>query len=148
MKNNEEKIYGIYPGCLSRLEEIENFSELDFYEAIDYIGGIIWRCNHDMADGRIEVVDLTELQYALEYLVDKTRKFGVELPEPEPGKHLTPSKSYLAWFQFYYNHFHYTLTDEEWNKYQKAKKNKEDISKFMPKGSWKDLLEEEKEKTR
>ena len=54
MKNNKEKIYGIYLGCLSRLEEVENLIKLDFYESIDYIGGIIWRCNHDMTDGIIK----------------------------------------------------------------------------------------------
>ena len=105
---------------------------------------MLWRLNHDMADGRIEEVDTTDIQYGLEYLVNKTRKFGVELPEPEAGKHLEPTESYLTWFKFFHDHFHYWLTDEEWKNYQKARKNKEDVSAYMPQGSWKDLLEEKK----
>lgn len=142
-KNNEEKIYGIYPGCIGNPDAVETLNEAALYEAIDFMGGVIWRCEHDMADGRIEPIDLTEEKYAIEFLVDKTRKFGVELPEPKAGQHITPTESYRAWFKFFHDHFKYTLTDEEWKAYQKAQQNKEDISQYMPKESWKDLLKEE-----
>ena len=45
------------------------------------MGAHIWRCRHDMAHGRIPEIDLTEEQYALEYMVYQTTKFGVELPD-------------------------------------------------------------------
>ena len=135
------RIYGIDPGCLKDPEKIKNLNEVDLYLMIDALGGHIWRCRHEMAHGRIEQFDLTEEQYALEFMVYQTKKFGVELDEPAIDKHITPTPSYNAWYKFYSNHFRYTLTDEEWNAFQKAQQNGEDTSKFMPEGNWKDLIE-------
>ena len=101
-----------------------------------------------MAYGRIPVFDLTEEQYALEYMVYQTTKFGVELPAPEIDKHITATPSYNAWYKFYNDHFHYTLTDEQWNAFQDAQANGLDTSEFMPSGHWTDSLEKGKTKTR
>ena len=137
------RIYGIDPGSISDVEEINNLSEVDLYFAIDALGGHIWRCNHDMYHGRIPKTDLTEEQYAIEYMVYQTKKFGVELPEPEVDKHITPTPSYRAWFEFYHHHFNDVLSNEEWNAFQRAKKAGQDTSSFMPSGHWTDLLEKE-----
>ena len=78
---NKVRIYGIDPGSIKEVEKINNLDEIDLWLTIDGLGYHIWWCNHAMSHGRIEKVDLTEEQYALEYLVYQTRKFGVELPE-------------------------------------------------------------------
>ena len=141
------RIYGIDPGCLKDPEKIKNLNEVDLYLMIDSFGGHIWRLRHEMSHGRIEYFDLTEYQYALEFMVYQTKKFGVELEEPAIDKHITPTPSYNAWYKFYSNHFRYTLTDEEWNAFQNAQKNNEDVSQFMPEGNWKDLIEKPAQKT-
>lgn len=145
-KDKEERIknariYGIDPGSIKDVERINNLSEVDLYFMIDAMGGHIWRCKHDMAHGRIPEIDLTEEQYALEYMVYQTTKFGVELPEPEMDKHITATPSYNAWYKFYADYFKYTLTDEQWKAFQRAQESGQDTSAFMPSGHWTDLLE-------
>ncbi len=141
------RIYGIDPGSISDVEKINNLSEVDLYFAIDAMGGHIWRCRHDMAHGRIPKIDLTEEQYALEYMVYQTTKFGVELPAPEIGKHITATSSYKAWYKFYSSHFNDGLTDEQFNAFQQAQREGKDTSAFMPSGHWTDLLEKPVQKT-
>ena len=143
-----EPTYGIYPGIIKDPGRINNLGEVELYFAIDHLGGYIWQCNHDMADGRMPEIDLLEEQYALEYLVYQTTKFGVELPKPEKGKHITPTPSYWAWFRFYDNHFKNVLTKEQWDAFLKAQDNNKDTSEFMPSGHWTDLLERKPAKTR
>ncbi len=140
-RTKNTRIYGIDPGCISNVEKINNLSEVDLYFAIDVLGEHIWRSNHDMAYGRIPEFDLTEEQYALEYLIYQTTKFGVELPDPEIDKHITATPSYNAWYKFYADHFKYTLTDEQWDAFQLAQIEGKDTSMFMPSGHWTDLLE-------
>ena len=136
------RIYGIDPGSIKDVEEVNNLNEVDLFFRIDAMGAHLWRCRHDMAHGRIPEIDLTEEEYAMEYMVYQTTKFGVELPEPTIDKHITATPSYNAWYEFYSNHFRKVLTDEQWKTLQKARKAGEDISAFMPSGSWTDLLEE------
>jgi len=136
------RIYGIDPGSIQDVERINNLSEVDLFFAIDAIGSHIWKCKHDMAHGRIPEIDLTEEQYALEYMVYQTTKFGVELPTPQIDKHIIATPSYSAWYEFYSRHFKNALTDEQWQAFQQAQKNGQDTSIFMPSGHWTDLLEE------
>ncbi len=140
------RIYGIDPGCCDP-EKIKNLSELDLYFQIDAMGAHLWYCRHEMSHGRIEQIDLTEEEYAIEYMVYQTTKFGVELPEPEIDKHVTATPSYNAWYKFYSNHFKNVLSDEEWHAFQRARENGEDISAYMPTGNWQDLLEKSTQKT-
>lgn len=144
---NNAKIYGVYPGSIKDVEKINELDEAKLYLMIDAMGGHIWRCKHDMAHGRIPQIDLTEEQYALEYMVYQTTKFGVELEEPTIDKHITATPSYRAWYEFYNNHFKNVLTDAQWYAFQRAQRNGEDTSEFMPQGNWKDSLEEANKKT-
>ena len=140
------RIYGIDPGSIQDVEMINNLSEVDLYFMIYAMSDHIWRCKHnmahDMAHGKIPKIDLTEDQYALEYMMYQTTKFGVELPEPEIDKHITATPSYNAWYKFYVDHFKYTLTNEQWKAFQQAQREGQDTSAFMPSGHWTDLLEE------
>lgn len=140
------RIFGIDKGSIQDVEKINNLSEVDLFLAIEGLGGHIWRCMHDMSHGRIEKIDLTEEQYALEYMVYQTTKFGVELTEPQPYKHIEKTPSYNAWYQFYRTHFMKTLSKEEWEAFSIAKKAGMDVSQFMPTGDWRDLLKKESEK--
>ena len=144
MSKEKERIYGIDPGSITDVEKINTMDEIDLWMYIDALGYHIWYCNHAMAHNRIPKVDLTEEQYAIEYMVNQTRKFGVELPEPELGKHIVQTESYWNWYKFYSDHFKNKLTNEEWNAFIEAKTKGKDISKFLPQGSWKKTEKQKK----
>lgn len=135
------RIYGMDPGCIRDINEVNNLDEVNLYLLIDAMAGHIWRCKHEMAHGRIPYIDLTEEQYALEYMIYQTKKFGVDLKEPTIDKHVTPTNSYKAWYKFYDNHFKRVLNNKQWNAFLQAKNNGLDVSEFMPEGNWKDELE-------
>lgn len=137
---NQEKIYGIYPGSIADTQKIENLSEVDLYFAIDALGYHIWYCNHSMAHDRIPRIDLTEEQYALEYLVYQTRKFGIELPDAEIGKHIPRTESYSAWYEFYHNHFYKVLNQNQFEDFKQRKLNGQNVDEYMPTGNWKDSI--------
>lgn len=138
----DEKQFGKYDGGI--LEDpsiVNNCTEQKLYSLIDSLGYRIWRLNHDMADGRIEQnIDLMPYQYAIEYCVMHTTRFGVEISEPKEGEHVKATKSYWAWFEWWDNYFKRTLTDEEYEEYERKSEKREDISKFRPTGDWKDNL--------
>lgn len=136
------KIYGIYPGSIKDVEVFNNMGELDLYFNIDAVAGHISRCMREIRRGRIEKLDLTEVRYALEYMVYQTTRFGVEIPEPQIDEHVAATPSYWAWFNFYNDHFKNVLTDEQWDAFQNKRRLKQDVSEYMPEGNWQDTLEE------
>lgn len=130
------RIYGIHPGVFTG--DVTTLDEIDFWMLIDSVGGYLWWHRHHASDGRIPYVDLTEHQCAQEYLVyHLCKKIGIEVPEPTAGMHVLPSTEYMEWFTFYNNHFRHVLSDEKWDKFLKIKDSGDDISKYLPKGSWK-----------
>ena len=157
LENEQEKadriasarIYGIDPGSIKDTKLFEKMEEIDLYFAIDAMGGHIWRCKHDMSHGRIPKIDLTEEEYALEYMVYQTTRFGVtDFPSPEIDEHIPRTMLYDVWYKFYDNHFKNVLTDEQWNAFQYARKNDQDVSSFMPVGHWQDAVIKPSQRTK
>lgn len=138
--NIEKKQFGKYDGgILKDPSYVATCKEQELYFYINSLGGIIWRLRHDMADGRIkENLDLMPYQYAIEYCIMHTPRFGVKINEPEEGEHVKATDSYWAWFRWWDEYFQRTLTDEEYKDYQQRLNNGEDISKFHPTGDWRD----------
>ena len=136
-----EKIYGIYNGGFD-MSSLDRMREEDIFANIEDFGGYIWRLNHDAADGRIELTEkenesLERVQYALEYLVYYTRKFGVTFSrEPEAGKHIERSEDYNAWYG-HWNKFFNSLSIEKMDEYRRRRLNNEDLSDLLPKTNWK-----------
>jgi len=139
---NENRIFGLDPGAIKNPEQIDNLSEIDLYFAIEGLGLHIWCRQYEMAHNRSQNIDLTEQQFALEYLVYQTTKFGVDLPVPKKGYHIETTDSYNVWYKFYYNHFNNILSKEQFEKFQEKKLKGQNIEEFMPKGDWRDLLNE------
>jgi len=91
-----------------------------------------------MADGRIkENVSLEKEQYAIEYCVMQTRRFGVDIPDPKDGEHVERTPSYNAWFKWWDSYFQDELGREEFEEYLLLKHEGKDVSHFRPKGDWK-----------
>lgn len=136
----EKKQFVKYDGCL--LEDPycgSTCTEQELYFYIRTFSSMIWRLEHDMADGRIEEnLDLTPYQYAVEYCVMHTPRFGVKIDEPTEGEYVKATDSYFAWFRWWDEYFQSTLTNEEYEDYLHKANNGEDISQFRPTGDWRD----------
>lgn len=143
METVNEKLWGIY-NTFDKPELIETLDEIDVWKKIDNLGGSIFWALHDSGKPwapRVSAQDLLNAQYNLEFLVYSTRRFGVEFNnEPSANEHIDRSESYNAWFNFWHNHFN-SMSREDFEQFIEDKFSGKDISKYMPSGSWKDLLE-------
>lgn len=137
-KKISNRIYGLDPGCIENILSFNMMDEVDLYFQIEALSKYILKY--------YQKKDLTEEQYALEYMVYQTTKFGVELPEPVLGEHIAVTPSYNAWYGFYFNHFK-KLSKEELDSYKLARKKGKDVSKFLPKGKWDESLKNSFQKT-
>ncbi|MFA6228411.1 MAG: hypothetical protein WC668_04500 [Patescibacteria group bacterium] len=88
-------------------------TEMEYWEAIDGIGGIIWNTNHDIGHGRYENSSeieqyLTDAQETIERLVNELAdKFGVipprDCPKSKPGEKVPPaSEGKTYYWDWYY----------------------------------------------
>lgn len=133
----EKKVYGVYKGSLNDVEAVKICTEQTLYFLINALSGYIWRMNHDMADGRIkENINLEEEQYALEFCVLQTTRFGVEVPEAKEGEHIKNTDSYTEWYRWWNSYFQRDLSQEEFDEYNRLFSEGKDISHFRPKGDW------------
>ena len=90
-----KKIYGVYPGILSNEEKINSLDEAELFLNLDSMSKFIMKCHQDIALKRLPEIDLTEANYALEYLIYQTTRFGVAIPLPEEGKHVSITPDYV-----------------------------------------------------
>lgn len=147
-QNVQEKIWGVYQTAFDP-EKIEELDEIDIWKKIDNLGGEIFWAIHDFnkpwRNGE-SWEDITNAQYALEYLIYYTRKYGVEFSrEPSVSEHVERSDSYNAWYNFWKNHFD-SMSEEEYNAFVDDKFNGKDISKYMPTDTWKEHYEKTRTK--
>ena len=131
----EKKVYGIYPGNLQDIQAINKLSETELFMAISSLDYYI------LAYKRVQVynggrsIDITEDEYALEYLINKTRNFGVELQKDERGK-VIKIGDYAGWYQYHLTHFSKVLTKEEFDKFLDLKTKGYNVSRYLPEYSY------------
>lgn len=127
--------YGTYPGAISdeELQKLKNCSEIDLYFNIKATENFIKTSKH--AVGICPFLD--EFQYSLEYYVMQSKRFGVELKEPDYNEHVFPTESYEKWYSWWDNYIN-ALSDNEYSELRIALRDGKDISKYHPNGSWKD----------
>ncbi len=147
-KKESKKIWGLY-NTLEDPDFIDKLDEIDIWKKIDNLSAAIFWAIHDSGKpwaAKVASKELLDAQYNLEYLVYSTRKYGVEFSrEPSETEHVERSKSYLAWYTFWYNHFN-SMSKEKYDQFVDDKFSGKDISKYMPKGSWKDTYTEDVKK--
>jgi len=137
----EEDIYGVHTGSLTDAQEVKNCPEQTLYFLINSLAGFIRKMNQTVGMRRKEGnVDLSQEQYALEFCVYQTKRFGVEIPEPTQGKHVVATPSYRAWFKSWSSYFQEELSETEFKEYDKLSSAKLDISKFRPKVDWRENI--------
>jgi hypothetical protein len=88
-------------------------TQLEYWQEIEEMGGILWRVNHEISHGRIEETpelrkDLNEVREKQQRLAEEVRdNFGIILPgdypKREPGQELPPppegKKYYWTWYE-------------------------------------------------
>ncbi|GHV24918.1 hypothetical protein FACS1894176_02250 [Bacteroidia bacterium] len=129
------RIYGIDLGCIKSEDGVENYPEWKLFLTIDTLGYYLWWQRHEESYGRIEQVDTTEQQYGIAYLVNQTRKYGVELAEPQVDKTLSPTESYNKWYAFW-KEWMKSFSDDDWRVVDGKISKGEDISEYLPEKSW------------
>ena len=119
--------------------------EVLVYMAIEYIGGFIWRMNHDMAHGRIPQEDHASIDRDIASarpeqieLVKCLTRFGVESPLDEEDN---PTKDYRKWYSWW-SQWHKGMPDEEWeelNAIIDQDMSDDEIARCRPEGRWQDV---------
>jgi hypothetical protein len=138
-KNNTRPLKG-YPfgNVMFHTEnDLENYNEQQIFFFIFELSHFIQKCRDTVSMIHPEI-DLTPYLKSIRKCILQTRRFGVELDEPEDGNTIILSKSYLAWYNWWENYF-YQLDENEsdWGRFTDKVCSGEDISEFRPKGTWK-----------
>ena len=135
----EKKIYGVYPGSLTNVENINEMDEISLFLSLDSLTKYIFDTHERISKGNLPDMDITEQNYALEYMMYQTTRFGVAINPPEEGKHVQISSSYLDWFTYYTKHFHDNMEEETFNQFLEDKRKGKDISSYLPEKTWSEL---------
>ena len=96
-----EKIYGLYPGYFNDVCELDQMSASEIFFAIRKFANSIYKIKNFVGHN-VENVDLSEEEYTFDFLVYYTRKFGVEIPDPQPGKRIEITDSFMDWYKTYF----------------------------------------------
>lgn len=133
LKNGEEDIERF----LKYKESLSKASEMEIFLTIDSLGYMIWRTEHDLADGRIEYPEWDKndkfvLQAEIELAVKETSRFDVPIVDIT-----LPSEQYRKWYSWWKNYVE-NMPMDNWKKIEAIIKNKEDVSAYRPNGTWKE----------
>ena len=131
----EEKIYGIYPGTVTCIEEANNYNEVELFLMIEIFESHMKNCYKGLYKGAIDDEQIAEKEYGLEYLRYLTRKFGVEFPTPTLGQHVPKTESYNKWLNYYAEYVHskpLCFVDEVFI----AMSKRQDSSHLLPEKKW------------
>lgn len=143
----KDKVWGLYCPKEFNPEKINEMSEHDVWKAINTIGGFLFWELHDRNKPWRTPVSPKEkqnLQYALEFLVYYTKKFGVEFSkEPTEEEHVERSASYNEWYTFWQKHFE-NMPKKEYSEYISGRISGADVTKYLPKKTWQETKKEDK----
>lgn len=138
------RIYGIDTGGYDK-EKLDGLTEWALFLEYYSFTKVVWRLNHDLkyvdeAERAKLQRSIDEMQYGVEYLLYYiSKRLGIPVNEPEVDEHIRPNREiFMRWYSFYDNHFMHKLSDEEWNAFEAARANQEDVSRFLPVGDWHD----------
>lgn len=102
---DEPKIYGKYSGNLKKelLEKIPTMKEFEIWKLIYYIEDELFWMSHEERNFGVDKIDFIEKQYALEYIIYSTKRFGIDFKEPKEGVHIEKNNSYINWYKKWNN---------------------------------------------
>lgn len=111
----QEKKYGLYPGSLNNniQKKLINMSEDEVFKLIHYIEGEIFWSQQEDRNHTVDIEELKEKYYALDYVIYSTSKFDIKFSKPST-KRLEKNQDYLSWYNSWNNKiFKQTLVKEK-----------------------------------
>lgn len=140
------KVYGMYPGnienFIGNIKIIDALGEFELFMFISSLTNYLNALKQVASFNTLEVNDIKETIYALEYMVSKTEKFGVILEKDNTGR-LSSSEDYINWYKFHSNYFSKTLSKEELQKFLELKSRGYSLSRYLPDSSYIDYKTKE-----
>lgn len=103
LKLTTEKKFGLYPGALSKrdIKKIEAGDESTLFIEIRKINSFLRLMTHGVES--FSNNEITEMQYAFEYCILKTKKYGVEVENPKDSEHVKITTSFQKWYEWWDN---------------------------------------------
>lgn len=97
---NKEKLYGIYPGSLNVniINKLNGMTEEETFKLIYYIEDEIFWSQHEDRNHTIDLEELKEKYYALDYVIYSTNRFGINFNTPSVNR-LETTQEYLNWYK-------------------------------------------------
>jgi hypothetical protein len=127
---------------------IETCTEHELYFVIDEAGAFIWRMNHMLGHGQIPEQDVEGVSQDIIAInkmqgeaAQKTKRFGVNFElvdhkDPLSSRDVKiPCPEYWAWLK-HWNEWKKNFTDESWDAFMAASKEKADLTEYLPKTRW------------
>lgn len=141
---NKIRIYGIDPGNILNPEIFTNMSEQDLFFNLIKITAYFMDNVEYIKNNLIPDMDIKKLEYAIEYIVYQTTRFGVEFPKPAPFQHIYNNESFQNWFNHCQSYIK-DLNSEQYNEFIQRLKLNKDVSMFIS-GNNGNIPEENKNK--
>lgn len=132
--------------------DLKNAREYELFFFIEQCGSMLWRLQHDLADGRIGETEeeVESIEKSIQQLSQQQKdavnivaeRFGIDLIHEETtdaggNKTSKINGDYWKWYRHWKNWLT-SLTDEEWNMVNRMMQKGESIDDYLPKNSWKD----------
>jgi hypothetical protein len=121
----------------------ETGPEILLYYTINTLGGVIWRMNHDLADGRIigeeakqANAELPRLQEQIQFAVSHAARFGVTTPM---NADKTPTPQYKRWFNWWDSYTHSIqrhTEDQLFAHLNNINCTEAEVAEWRPEGDW------------
>ena len=127
-----EKVYGVYPGNLSNLDEIKKLTESELFMVISSLENYLLQYKRIAVRNASRCFDISEDEYALEFLIGKTAGFGVELEKDENGK-VIRTGDYASWCEFHMKNFESSM---DFKKFLDLKAKGYNVSRYIPNSSY------------
>ena len=137
---NQVKISGLYPGSLKDIvDHIDTLDETELFLLLKEVRERKRDCLPRIVasnNSLEEIENLREINYAEEYLIYQTKRFGVDVPEPEKDKKISgANESFISWYAYFVDHFS-KLTIAQIDDFNFKRSVKSDISMYKPEMSW------------
>lgn len=119
------KTFGIYPGNV----DIKDIGEFELFLSIKILTDAIYTLVY--SNEKLSMDDMLEMQYGLEYLMYKTKTYGLDVSEPCYPEHITAGPLFDEWYQYYSSYLE-QLDESKIEEINNCLKNGESVEKYAP----------------
>jgi hypothetical protein len=144
-RHKDKKIYGLYPGVYTdKVNEINNYNEQQMFFMFQLANNRFLRTLLDDEELIKQELDISEELYGFQYIINRTREYGVNITEPKLGRRIRMNNSIEKWYEYWNNYFYRKLDYIERCNFSRKLSNGEDVSIYRPEGDWQKQLNRDK----